>query len=170
MHIVGAGVLEESLKLRAEFAVAIEKNVALPDQKAIERIGEAAPDLHHELGVRCRRHPSNVHAARRELDREEYVVRDEPRRPRDLHGEEVGSGQRLPVRFEKRAPRRVLLTFERRLYPVLSEDVGDGAPRDLMAEVSQRSANPRSYLSRLMIENRTSSRHHHPPESKLSAR
>ncbi len=59
----------------------------------------------------------------------------------DLDREAVGGGEHVPVGREKLPPGRALLAFGGGFEAALLEHVGDGAPRDLMTEVTAGTPN-----------------------------
>ena len=80
-------------------------------QEAVDGVGEVPADLHHPGFIRAWRDACNLNPARRKFDQEEHVERDETTRSPDLDGEEVGSGEHVPVGLEELAPRRSLAPF-----------------------------------------------------------
>ena len=84
-----------------------------------------------------------MNAAGRELNQDQHrEPRQTARRP-DLNGEEVGSGEDIPVGGEKLPPGRAFPAFGRGFPAVCLEHVGDGASCDLVAEVVQGAPDPR---------------------------
>jgi len=65
-------------------------------------IGDIACDLCHPSVVRMWGNTCDVDLSRRDIDEEEEVVRDQPLEREDLHTQEVGRRQALPVGFQKR--------------------------------------------------------------------
>ena len=84
------------------FCVPIHNEVPRISKKAIMGIGDIARDLCHPGVVRMWGNTRDVDLSRREIDEEEEVVRDQPLERQDLHAQEVGRRQTLPVGFQKR--------------------------------------------------------------------
>jgi hypothetical protein len=76
-----------------------------------------------------------MHAARRQFDDKERVIRHQPADRPHLGGEEIRGGDRAPVGGQKRTPRHRSLRHW--TDPVRAEAVRDRRPRDPMSEVLQ---------------------------------
>jgi hypothetical protein len=65
------------------------------------------------------------------------TVRDETPDRTDLDAREVRRHQTLPVSFQKRRPSGVRVSLGNRFDAVISEDIGDGAASNLVAQIGQ---------------------------------
>ena len=108
-------------------------------QKSIFAISEIACDLFHPLAVGSRKDPYNIDSSTLEVDDEENEISNQAR-PRDhFDAEEVGRCNRAPMSLEKRLPRHPLPSDG--VKPVLEKNPFDGASRNLMTEIVERSSN-----------------------------
>ena len=123
--------------------IAIVNQLARGPQKAIDRVGEMAGQLFHPRAIRLRMDPGDVHAAGLELDQKEDEVPSKTGQRHHLDREQVGRRQAVPLRLQKCLPRRALTALGRRLNPMVLQNPLDRVPRDGVAEIRQRVANPR---------------------------
>ena len=102
------GILQEIPELFGELGIPVEDQEPFIGERSVEGVGEIPADLHHPRLSWTGRNSSDVDATSRKLDHEEHVERDKTTRSPDLDGEEVGSGEHVPVSLEELAPRRSL--------------------------------------------------------------
>ena len=129
-------VAEQGPELVGELAVSVDDQVRRVVQNDAVRVGEVPGDLLHEVAVGRVGDAEDLDPAGRQADGEEHVHRAETAQGPYLDREEVGGGQGLPVRSQKRLPRSGPLGCGRK--PVLLQDLRDGRPRHFVAEVGQR--------------------------------
>src|ERR1700730_14176076 len=83
---------------------------------------------------------SDVYGSGGDVDEEQNIVRDETLDRADLDAQEVRRRQTLPMSLQKRRPSGVRISLGSRLTPVHFEDVGNGAPSNLMPQIGQCAA------------------------------
>ncbi len=126
------------LKITAPVPDPTEDDEPLVRQESVDGVGEVSPDLHHPAFVRPRRDPYDLDPARRQLDHEENIERDETTQAPDLDSEKVGSREHVPVGLEELAPRRSLAPFRSGVDSIPFQDVGDSRPANPMTDVVER--------------------------------
>jgi hypothetical protein len=89
--------------------------------------------------MRCR--PEHLHSTRRQVDDEDGVIPHQAAARPDFRGEEIGSGDRAPMRAQERLPRRGPVRHGRKA--VRFQDPGNRRSADAVPEVCQRALNPR---------------------------
>ena len=105
---------------RLPLLVAVTVEHPAPGQRSLIGGRHRAADLAHESLVRMQRTTNDLHAARREVDREQRVVRHPPAPRPHLGREEIRAGNRAPMRPQKRVPSCWPL-WHRRNAPSFSE-------------------------------------------------
>ena len=143
---------------RLPLLVAVTVEHPAPGQRSLIGGRHRAADLAHESLVRMQRTTNDLHAARREVDREQRVVRHPPAPRPHLGREEVRAGDRAPSFSESgrssiarhdgprfsgtadpgKAPRRVLFGHPHDQAPNLPNH-----PRDVRAACVRRSTSVR---------------------------
>jgi len=71
----------------------------------------------------------NVYRSGGDVDKEQYVLRDETPHRTDFDAQEVGGRQTFPMSLQKRRPSRVCVSLGSGLDPVFPEDISDVVPR-----------------------------------------
>ena len=89
--------------------------------------------------MRILRDACNVHPSARQLDEEKHIIQCKADPRSDLHREQIGRGNRTPMRHEEGRPRRPVAPFGRGFDTALFEDVSNRLAGDGVTEVSQRS-------------------------------
>src|SRR5262245_25195186 len=110
-------------------------------QHAVFRGRERATDLVHEELVRMWCRPNNLDAARRQIDHEHGVIRDETSPRPDFRREEICSSNRTPMGPQKRLPGCRSVRYGRQAMCL--EDARDRRATDPMPDVLQRALDPR---------------------------
>jgi len=88
-------------------------------QEAVERIGQIASHLLHPFFARLSRNANNLHFSCLQPHHEKNVVANDPYKCEILDGEEVQSGQGLPMCLNKSFPRCTAPSFRRRFDPMV---------------------------------------------------
>jgi hypothetical protein len=77
-----------------------------------------------------------------DIDEEQNVVCHQSPDRADLDGEKICRHQAFPMSSKERRPRHVLIALRGRIDAVFSENVGDGAARNLMSQIGHCSLDP----------------------------
>ena len=85
----------------------------------------------------------DVYGSGGDVDKKQYVLRDETPHRADFDAQEVGGRQTFPVSLQKRRPSGVCASLGSGLDPVISEDIGDGAASNLMSQIGQCASDSR---------------------------
>jgi hypothetical protein len=72
-----ASCINDPLKRRAEFAIAIVHQILTCGEAAPLLHGDVARDLHHPGAIGIRGHPRHMHLAAPHMDKEQHIVRHE---------------------------------------------------------------------------------------------
>ena len=118
------------------FRVAVENQIPLTMEEPIIHVRNAACDLHHPPVVRMGGDAGDLHGAAGDVDKEQYVVRDQSPHRADFDGEDQSPSD-TPRGLEKRRPAGVLVAFGSGLDAIFSEYIGDRGPADLMSQIGQ---------------------------------
>lgn len=70
-------------------------------EETVLRVGEVTADLNHPFAVRLMHDAGDLHGAALQSVDEEHEVADQAAEVQDLDGEEVRSGEFLPVRVQE---------------------------------------------------------------------
>src|ERR1700730_10845042 len=76
--------------------ISIEKEISLVAEEPIARVSDVACDLRHPRIVRMRGNTRDADGSRRDIDKEEDVVRDQALEREDLNAQEVRRREALP--------------------------------------------------------------------------
>ena len=106
-------------------------------------------DLLHEQRVRMRCRPENLHTAGRQIDDEHRVVRHGALPRPNFGGEEIRSGDRAPMRAEKRLPRCRALRNRRQARRL--QDPLNRRAAHAVADVLVRALDPRVPPRRIFL-------------------
>src|SRR5262245_33775572 len=146
-----AAIAQQAPKGRGVQRVAIEDEMLNAAQEAVAGGGEIPSDLHHPGLVRLRRKSGDFHGAGLELHHEQDDVADEASQRQDLHGEEIGRREPVPVSGEERFPRRARAALWCRLDAVVLEDRLNGVAGDVVAERLEPTADARVPPGRVLL-------------------
>jgi hypothetical protein len=105
-------------------------------------------DLLHEQPLRMRRGSENPHTTGGHVDHEHRVVRDRPLPRPDFGREEVGAGDDVPMRLQKRPPRGRALRDRRQARRL--QDPPNRRPAHTMPDIRQRPLDSRVAPCRIL--------------------
>ena len=88
-HWLDAFSTQERFEMRGEFIVTGHNQVLVRSQGPVEFNRELPCHLNHQRPVRVRRDACDMDSAGRQVNREQYVVRDGTSRGPDFYGEEI---------------------------------------------------------------------------------
>ncbi|HEU4734680.1 MAG TPA: hypothetical protein VFT22_42610 [Kofleriaceae bacterium] len=100
--------------------------------------------------IRLPDHAADLHPPGLEVDHEQHEVANEPRQREHLDREEVRGGDRAQVRADERLPRHPLAPRGCGLKAMSLQDPLDRVATDLVAEVVQRTDQPRVPPARIL--------------------
>jgi hypothetical protein len=130
--------------------IAIQNEVLHAAEEAVAGVEQVPCELCHPHHVRLTGDPGDLHSARLELHDEEDAVPDQAAKGQHLDGERVGCRETVPVRGEKRFPRRVRAALGCRRDAMVLENGLDRVPGYLMAEALQPPADARVAPGRIL--------------------
>jgi len=144
-------VAEQASKGRAVQRITVDDEVLDTLEEAVGDIGEIAGDLCHPAFVWLAGDPGDLHRARLQLHEEQHEVANQAARGQHFDREEVRGRKALPMRREKRLPRRFRAALRCRLDTVIFENRFDRVAGEVMPEMFQPAADPRVAPGRILV-------------------
>src|SRR6516225_6819488 len=118
--------------------------IALALQQAIHCVREIAPNLAHPKPTRARGDTGNLHSSRGQLHemKNRTTNRCRPLRVPGFNREEISSHDQLPMLRQELLPGRLPAPFRRRFDAMPPENIRDGAARNAVPQVEERTLDP----------------------------
>ena len=117
--------------------VTIMDEVTFPDEEPRKTVCQIPRDLGHPRSIRIWSDACDLNPTSREFHHEKHNMPNKSERRPDLHGEEVGCGQRVPVIPDEFVPGRFLRSLGCRLDAVILEDPLDRRFTDSVVQIAQ---------------------------------
>ena len=129
--------------------------VSLPGQEPVPIITEIPGYLTHPDPIRLGCDTRDFHAPCREVEQKEHQKPRQARPRPHLDGEEIRRHHHLPVPAQELFPCRLSVALRRGFQAVLLENVSDGAPCHLVAQIGKGTLDPPIVPIRFSVARRT---------------